>query len=200
MKSGRLFARFFSGMFLSMLLLFARQAFAAESTQDWRDTYDLILMWVNFGIFAFVIIKFGKDPIKKFLKGQRQEIEETIKRLESEKEASEKDISDLKTAVQESKIRFGDIKQKLLAQGEFRKTEIVADAKLQSRLMMEDARRKIDHHLRTARKTLMDEMIDAAMETVLKKLPGELTSDDSNLFLQRYFDKIVDTQASQKDL
>ena len=38
------------------LHLLGPEAFAAEKTNNWRPTYDLVMRWVNFGIIVFLYI------------------------------------------------------------------------------------------------------------------------------------------------
>ncbi len=47
--------------------LISTEAMAAEASGDWRSTYDTVMMWINFGILAFVIVKFGREPMKDVL-------------------------------------------------------------------------------------------------------------------------------------
>ena len=71
----------------------AQTAAAADAPDSWRKTYDQILMWVNFGIFVFLIVKFLRVPLKKFISGKQNELERKISRLEEEKTAAEKTTS-----------------------------------------------------------------------------------------------------------
>ncbi len=57
-------------------------AMATETaTAPWRETYDLVLRYINFIILVVIIVKYGKEPIKKFLKLQKDDIER-LKRSE----------------------------------------------------------------------------------------------------------------------
>lgn len=67
------------------VLLGTQLAAAADSPDNWRKTYDQILLWINFGIFVFLIVKFLRVPLKKFIAGKQNELERKISRLEEEK-------------------------------------------------------------------------------------------------------------------
>ena len=44
---------------VAMLLHFLKsEVLATENTNHWRSIYDLVLMYLNFGIFAFLLVKF----------------------------------------------------------------------------------------------------------------------------------------------
>jgi hypothetical protein len=59
-------------------------AYAADA--PWRPTYDMAMRWVNFIILVAVIVKYGKEPIKDFLKLQKSEVVSEISQLEAEKD------------------------------------------------------------------------------------------------------------------
>ena len=76
--------RFFEVMGWVLMILFgAHEVLAADKANNWRLKYNLILMWVNFGILAFIIVKFARTPLKEFIFGQRKNL---IRELE-QKEA-----------------------------------------------------------------------------------------------------------------
>ena len=59
---------------------------AAENASNWRSSFDLVMMWVNFGIFASIIVKYSRKPIVSFLKGQKEKVDLSINRIEEKKE------------------------------------------------------------------------------------------------------------------
>jgi len=91
---------------LLVLHLFGSESWAAEGEGGWRSSYDLIMMWVNFSILAFVLIKFGKNPIKVFFRDQKENIVRTIENIEAEKEANDAQLKQTRKLIQESSIRF----------------------------------------------------------------------------------------------
>jgi len=171
--------------FLAMLLC-SREVLAAEGSGNWRITYDMILLWVNFGIFAFIIFKYARIPLKNFLYGKKEEIERQIKKLEDEKKIADSNIKEMIQAVEKSNIRFADLKQKIIEQGEKRREKIIFDAGAHSRVMIEDARRKIDNQILSAKNLIKSEMVDTAFDMALEKLPGEITEEDNQKFIDHY--------------
>ena len=71
----------------SGVLLLSTSAAAAGS--GWRPIYDNVMLWVNFFIFVFLAVKFGKKPLLNFLQGQKDEVADQIHRLQKEKNAME---------------------------------------------------------------------------------------------------------------
>ena len=81
---------------LIMLHLSAFDVLAAENSGGWRPIFDLAMRWINFLILAFLIIKFSRVPIKKFLAGKKQDIADEIGGLEAEKEEILRQIDESK--------------------------------------------------------------------------------------------------------
>ena len=89
------------------------QAFAAEKA-EWRGTYDLAMKWINFFILVFVVVKFGKAPIMRFLRAQKDDVADEIARLDREKQEMIAKIQDAQATLAESDIRFAELKERIV--------------------------------------------------------------------------------------
>ena len=161
-------------------------AFAAESNGGWRSTYDLIMRWVNFAILIFVIVKFARRPLNKFLSSKGEEISLQISSLEEEKNQLVERVRQAEKELDDSTGRITELKQRIVLMGERRKQEIIADAHHESQIIMENAKRKNEGRLAQARNSLRSEMIDAAADMVLNRLPDIITKEDNKKLLQNY--------------
>jgi F-type H+-transporting ATPase subunit b len=179
-----------SGISVLFALLFffswVAVAFAAESNGGWRSTYDLIMRWVNFAILVFVIVKFARQPLKKFLSGKGEEISLQIRSLEEEKNQLIERVRQAEKELDDSTGRITEMKQRIVKMGERRKQEIIADAHHESQIIMENAKRKNEGRLAQARNSLRSEMIDAAAEMVSNRLPDIITKEDNKKLLKNY--------------
>ena len=173
---------------VALLIVFSGvgEALAAEGSGGWRSTYDLVMRWVNFAILAFVIVKFARLPLKNFLSGKGQEISIQIRRLEDEKNQLVERVRQAENELEDSTGRLIEIKERIVQSGERRKQEILAEAHQESQIIMENAKRKIEGRLLQAQSVLRAEMIDAAADLALEKLPGMVTAEDNQKLLQSY--------------
>ncbi len=173
---------------VALLIVFSGvgEALAAEGSGGWRSTYDLVMRWVNFAILAFVIVKFARLPLKNFLSGKGQEISLQIRRLEDEKNQLVQRVRQAENELEDSTGRLLEIKERIVQSGERRKQEILAEAHQESQIIMENAKRKIEGRLLQAQSVLRAEMIDAAADLALEKLPGMVTAEDNQKLLQSY--------------
>jgi len=171
-------------LFLSM----TGTGFAADG-KDWRPTYDLIMMWVNFAILVFVIVKFGKGPIMGFLRGQKETVAQEIEELEKQKESVKSRIQETEKALQESDATFEELKAKIIRQGELKKQEIIEQAHRQSEIMMENAKQKVGNQIVQAKRQFKEELIDLAVDLAEKKLALEITEEDNQRMMDQYLAK-----------
>ena len=173
-----------------LFYLFAGPSFAAEEAENWRETYDLAMRWLNFVIFAAVIVKFGGKPIKSFVGQQKEEIATEIQMLEKDKQEMESKVDDTLKMSDDSKVQLENLKERILAEGQRRKNQIIEDAKNQSELMIEDAKRKVEHRITAARASFKLELVEAATLAALEKLPKAVTSEDHELRLNQFMSSI----------
>lgn len=182
------------GIFWSLLAvilslhLLGYDVLAAEKSSGWRPTYDLVLRWINFVIIVFVIVKYGKTPIINFLRGQKDKLASEIKRLEDEKNDAEAKIKETLKTIDESEVRFSELKDRIVQQGERKKAEIIESAQNQSRLMLEDAKRRVDSYFLHAKDAFRAELIDSAVDLALERLPGEITAEDNEKFTRDFLE------------
>jgi len=162
------------------------EALASEGSGGWRPIYDEILLWINFGIIAFVFVKYGKTPLMNFLQGRKEKIAREIERVEQKKEKAADKIKEIQKVIDESEVRFAELKERIVRQGERKKQEIIDSAQQQSKMLLKDARRRIDGQFDRAKSTFKAELIDTAIELAMQRIPQEITDEDHDKFLDHY--------------
>ena len=167
-------------------ILTATDVLAADNASNWRPIFDLVMMWVNFGIFAFIIVKYSRNPLINFLKGQKEKVDLNINRIEEKKEKISAEVRVAIDTLDENKLRMQKLKERIILQGERRKQKIIDSALLESQIMIEEAKRKIDDQILQAHKAIRAEMVDMAVSLAVKKLPAEITSADNQKFIDQY--------------
>ena len=156
------------------------------SGSEWRPTYDLAMMWVNFIILAAIIVKYARDPIKTFLKQQKKEVVSEMDELESEKKRVIGEIKAAKEQARTTQARFEEMKERMIAQGEVRKQQIVSQARQQSAIMIEETRKKMATRILQAKNKLKIELADLAFEQASQQLPQIMTDKDSQLLMDNF--------------
>ena len=172
------------------LFMVALPAVAQAADPQWRPTYDVAMRWVNFIILVAVIIKYAREPIKDFLKLQKSDIVAEISELETEKVRIISEINDVKKRSAENRIRFQELKGRLISQGETRKQQVVEQARQQSTIMLEETRRKMENRITQAKAGLKVELLDMAIDQAMMKLPDIITSGDNRQLLDDYMSSL----------
>jgi len=163
---------------LMAIFINGSDALAAENAENWRSIYDLVMRWVNFAIFAILLVKFAKAPLKNFLSDRKGQIEKKIKASEEQKEAVEEKIAENKKMLADTMSRFEKIRQTIIEAGERKKQEIIEDAQRESKMLLQATQHKIEHQIREARNAIRTELIESAIALALKRLPAEITEAD----------------------
>jgi F-type H+-transporting ATPase subunit b len=170
------------------LHLLSLNGYAAEGGSSWRPIYDVIMRWINFGIIVFVVYKYARKPFMNFLRGSKEKVADQIKALETRKEEMISRINQTQKDIEESDIRFKDLKERIIRQGERKKAEIIESAQHHSKMMIEDAKRRIGTHFLNAKNEFRAELIDRAMDIALERLPKEITSEDNDKFARLFLE------------
>ena len=174
-----------------VVLLGSTDALAAETTDGWRPTFDLVMRWLNFVIIAFVLVKFGRKPIKDFFSNRREEIDQQIKKYEQQKEAAEEKIEEAHKMLKNSITRFENVKKRIVEDGEKKKQQIIEDARQESTILLASARQRIEHQIVEARNLIRSELIESAIALAEKRLPEEINAVDEQKLLYHFMESTV---------
>ena len=183
-------ARILWWVFFALMLATVAEALAAETSANWRPTYDMVMRWLNFGILVVLFFKYARKPLAAFLKGKSSQIEENIKSIEAEKETIHNRINELQRERKKGREHLHQVRDRIVSQGKLKKQQIIDDAKKESHLLLESAKQKIEHEITFAREKLKSEMVDQAIDLAMQKLPQFMTDQDAQNSLKMYLDGI----------
>lgn len=174
---------------VAILHLSAFEVLAAENSGDWRPMFDLVMRWFNFLLLAFLLVKFSRAPIQKFLADKKQDIADEIDGLEAEKEEMLGQIAASKIQIENSQARLSELKKRIIAQGEKNRLQIIEEAEQESKMMLRGAKQKIDNRIVEARQVLKSELVDAAFDMAIQKLPEKITAEDDQKLIDAFMSK-----------
>jgi len=162
------------------------EALSAENSGGGRALYDEILLWINFGIIVFIFVKYAKTQLMNFLRGRKEKLAQEIARIEENKEAAAAKIKEIQKVLDESEDRFAVIKERIVERGEKKKQATIEAAQQQSKLMLKDANRRVDYYYLQAKSRFRAELIDAAIDMAMERLPQEMTAADNEKLVSDY--------------
>lgn len=177
------------------VLLLATSAAAADA--GWRPVYDKIMVWVNFFIFVFLVVRYGRKPLMNFLQGQKDEVADNINQLQKQKNSLETKISKTRQMINDSISRYEQIKQRIMEDGERIRQKIIEDAMAQGKNIIEQEKLKATHQISQAKSMFMSELTDEASELALKRLPAEINDADHSKLLDMFVSNLSEIAAKQ---
>ncbi len=191
--SSKLLRRFCGSTSAAIFGILLLSTSAAAADPGWRPIYDNVMLWINFFIFVFLAVKFGKKPLMNFLQGQKDEVADQIHRLQKQKNAMDAQIKKTHAMIQDSSVRFEQIKSRIIEDGERSRQKIIDDAKSQSKNIIEVEKLKAVNQIAQAKDNFMSDLVDEASALALKKLPSEINDSDHNKLLNLFISNIPES-------
>jgi F-type H+-transporting ATPase subunit b len=169
-----------------LMLLWAGAALAAEEAGGWRPTYDLVMRWVNFALLAFVIVKFSREPLNDFLQGRKMALSIEIQKMEDQHRAAAEQAKQASRQLEESSAQLAEMKERIINLGVNSKERIIEEARQQARNMLLESQRKVEGQILRARQKFRNELVDAAIDRVLEKLPETINDVDRERMVKAF--------------
>ncbi|MFY9942674.1 MAG: ATP synthase F0 subunit B [Desulfobacterales bacterium] len=174
-----------------LLLLPAGAALAAEDGGGWRATYDLVMRWFNFGLLAFIIVKFSRQPLKDFLQGRKYEVSLEIKQIEEQHREAAEQTKQATRQLEESSAQLAELKERIISQGVTSKERIIEEARQQGRNLLVESQRRIEGQILRARQRFRNELVDAAVDRALERLPKTISDTDKKRMVKDFMTSLA---------
>jgi F-type H+-transporting ATPase subunit b len=147
------------------------------------------MMWVNFGILAFLIAKYARAPLLNLLKGEADKTAAGLKEAQAGKEQADQKVQETLQALENARERLRGVQEKIIGEGERQRQRIIDSARHESELLLERTRHKIDSQISEAHLRLRSELIDRAVAVAIERLPAEITSEEQLRLVDRFVQK-----------
>jgi len=162
-----------------------------------RRTYDVLLLWVNFGVLVTLFIKFAKNPLMDALRGVRAKHEEELGEIKKQHNDSKGGLDSEEARLKGIQKQLDVIRARIIEMGEKEKQKIIEQAKISAKKMIEDAKSYASFQMDKARKQLSDEMVDIAISMVEERLAKEISKEDNEKLIS---DFLVNLEATKPHL
>jgi len=155
---------------------------AADEVSSGRRLWDNIMLWVNFGILVFLFIRYAKEPLMKFLRGQKEKVELELNNFNEQLEEKTALFEAEALKLKNIDARIDEIQTRLTQLGERERAEIIEQAQAEAQRIIEKAELAANSAVTSAKKTLNAELADIAIEIVKERLHKGLSpADQENL-------------------
>jgi F-type H+-transporting ATPase subunit b len=175
------------GMVIALLIA-ADPALAAavDEIPEWRKWWDLAWKIVNFLALAFIIVKMAKQPLKDFLKKQRETASEELAAIEERKKeakAEQERIAQMTAGLAKELAEF----ETALGETAAKERQTLLDsAQSESKMILQRADIWAEQALLKAKQRLAAEMLDQAAEIASETIQKNITDQDREMLFDQF--------------
>ena len=174
--------RIFILISLVAVIVFFVFIFKSVERKAWND----IMLFVNFGILVFLFIKYAKNPLMNYLRGERAKISKEISSLEDQVQKARELMEAEADKYKDMDARVKEIQENIIELGKKEKEEMIEKAKNTADLMVSDAKAYAFHQMELARRKFGEEMLDKAVDIAVKALRKDMSSDDDDKIINQF--------------
>lgn len=172
----------------AIAVMWAEKAYGASSTIFGIDRalWDLSWRWINFGILVFFIMKYLKGPLVNFIRGRRDAIAGTFDQLKEKEEALERRRREQEALLAQLDEKIESIKAYYHEIGQEEKEKILAQAERIRRQILDDAKVAAAREFEEAKKKFRAEVVEKAVAMAEERIRKKITKKDQRVLVDNY--------------
>ncbi|MGQ9670795.1 MAG: F0F1 ATP synthase subunit B family protein [Desulfosoma sp.] len=184
----------------AVVLLLAENAHGASSTVFGidRSSWDLTWRWINFGILVFCIHKYLKGRLVGFIQGRRQAIAGVFDGLSAKEKALEQRRREQDALLAQLDKKIESIKAYYHEIGQEEKDKILAQAERYREQILQDAKLAADREFEEAKKRFRAEVVETAVALAEERIRKKITKKDQRALLESYLGQLEALQRGTK--
>lgn len=141
---------------------------------------------LNFGILAFVVYRFGKQPLAEALQKRKQAIMQEIDTASRLKQEAEARLDDYENKLERLDETLAELKSEYAAQAEVEKAHFLAEAEQRRTRMRRDAEFRIEQEFKEVRAMLLQEAVQNAVVAAEALIRQRLGNEDQDRLAEDY--------------
>ncbi len=157
---------------------------------------DFFVGLINFGIFAWVIIKFGGPFIQEFFANRREEFLREMNAAQEARKEAEARLAEYDEKLEALEQERQALLDEYHAQGEREKQRLVETAKRQVEKMRDDAESLIDQEVKKAVAMLEEQAVDLAVQMAAEKATEKLDEKQQQQLFERYVSGLQNSETT----
>ena len=151
---------------------------------------DFLYRCFNFALMVGLLAYFVTKPIRKGLKGRKEEIANTLAEAEAAKVAAEAKYREYSEKLAKATEEIEDITKSIRREGELEREKILAAAKEMAVQIEQEADNKASGVINKARIELREEAARLAVELAEDMLKKQVSADDQKRLVDEYMQKM----------
>ena len=180
---------------MAVVLVLCPEAYGSQEQPGWRKPYDIIMLWINFGILVALFIKYARKPLMDALRGVRDKLEEDLGVLKKQHREKTSVMDAEETRLKEIQGHLDEIRARIIEMGEKEKQKIIEQAKAAAEKMIADAKAYATFQMTKAKQQLSDEMVDLAISKVEARLKQEISAEDNDKLVSEFLGNLEASKA-----
>jgi F-type H+-transporting ATPase subunit b len=164
-------------------------AFAAGGFTDLEFGLTLWTV-VLFGLFAFVLTKFGWKPLLAMIEEREKGIREAVGSAEKANEEAQRLLAQHQELIREAGRQREEIMKRALADAETVRADLVTQAKAESDRMVQRAKDQIDREKKLAIQELRSQVADLAVEAASRIVKSSMTPEAQKKLVHEFIENL----------
>jgi F-type H+-transporting ATPase subunit b len=141
---------------------------------------------INFALFAYVVVRFGRKPLQEALKNRKQTIMKEIDAATKMRNDASERLEKYEDKLKHIDDEMERIRDDFRAQGEREKERILAEAREKKERMLKDAQFMIEQEVKQMRNVLMRDTVEAAIKAAETLLESKVSAADHDRISEDY--------------
>jgi len=176
--------------FCILYLTSATLAFAVGEAKHVFTWKDWVWPLINFAILVFIVTKFGRKPIREFLRKRTELIEKSLNEAEEAKELAKKALADVEERLRGLDEEISKILELARKTGESEKESLITQGEALRDKILADTKANIKYELEKAKRSLKSEAALLAVELAEREIRERLSKKEQEKLLEESLAKI----------
>lgn len=181
---------------LALLVPAVALAAIGEGPSDARKIWDKVMLFVNFGIFVFIAVKFGRKPLMDFLRGHGSKIDQNLEKMKTLLDEAQAEFEESRKRLDSATERVAELERRTRTDAEKLKDEILSQAQHNSIHILDDSRNRAETEMKRAWEKVKLELIEMAIAEAERLIRENIQREDDSRMIDDYLTKISDQESA----
>jgi F-type H+-transporting ATPase subunit b len=162
-----------------------------------RKIWDTVWRFINFFILVFVLVKFGREPIKNFLAEHSADIDQDLHEHQTRVQEAQNEYQDVEQRLAKIEDMIEEVRQLHLNEAQRTKDSILEMAKQNADHIMEEAKRQAETAVQKTRDQMKAELVEKAIEEAENLIRTHFKPEDEDRLVGEYMDQLAEASSNR---
>jgi F-type H+-transporting ATPase subunit b len=175
---------------LAPMLVFGAENGEGPSTG--RQIWDTVWRFVNFFVLVFILVKFGREPIKNFLAEHSADIDQNLHDHQTMVQKAQSEYQEVEQKLAKIEDMISEVRQIHLNEAQRTKDSILEMAKQNADHIMDEAKRQAETAAQKTRDQVKAELVEKAIEEAEKIIREHFKPEDEERLVGEYMEQLAE--------